>query len=83
MMDKMPQGKQTVTDEELLEWMRKSADPAFTTKEVAEAFDMTTEGIRGRLNELEDGRRLYKKKPTSRTVIWWADTNHDSSRLSA
>ena len=79
----MPQGEKTVTDKEIVQWMRESPEPAFTTAEVAEKFNMSAEGMRGRLEGLREGEQIQRKKPTSRTVIWWADTDHDGSALSA
>ena len=81
--DTMPQGEKTVTDSEIVQWMRETPEPAFTTAEIAEKFDMTAEGMRGRLEALQDGKHVYRKKPTSRTVIWWTDSDHDGSALSA
>lgn len=79
----MPQGEKTVTDEEIIQWMQETPEPAFTTAEIAENFDMTVEGMRGRLSDLREGEVLYRKKPTSRTVIWWTETNYEESALSA
>jgi predicted ArsR family transcriptional regulator len=79
----MPQGEKTVTDAEIIRWMDESPEPAFTTAEIADNFDMTVEGIRGRLDSLQEGDAVYRKKPTSRTVIWWTDTDYDDSALSA
>jgi len=76
-MSDMPQGRRTVSDDEIIEHMRTADDPAFTTKEVAAAFDMGTEGMRGRLNQLADEGRIHRKKPSSRTVIWWTKQAHD------
>jgi len=67
----MVQGKRTVTDDEIVDWMRESPDPAFTTSEIAEVFDMTVEGMRNRLNDLADEGRIKVKKPGTRTAIWW------------
>ena len=82
-IDTMPQGEKTVTDDEIVQWMCETPEPAFTTAEIAEKFDMTAEGMRGRLENLRDGDQVYRKKPTSRTVIWWTDSDHDGSVLSA
>lgn len=79
----MVQGEMTVTDDEILAVMERSDDPAFITSELADEFDMTTEGIRRRLNQLEREGRIHKKKPSARTVIWWADSDHDESAFSA
>lgn len=78
----VPQGKQTVTDDDIIETMRSHCDPAFTTAELAELFDMTTEGIRRRLEKLRKEEQLYKKKPTKRTVIWWIEEDQSDVVLS-
>ena len=78
----VPQGKQTVTDDEIIETMRGHEDPAFTTAELAGLFDMTTEGIRGRLNDLARSGDVDYKKPTSRTVIWWVYSDESVDELS-
>jgi len=72
----MPPGVKTVTDSEILEFMKASCDPAFTTGELAEALGMTTEGMRNRLQALEEAGVIYSKKPGLRTVIWWAGCDH-------
>jgi|AntRauMinimDraft_3_1070383.scaffolds.fasta_scaffold04278_2 predicted ArsR family transcriptional regulator len=69
----MVQGKRTITDDEIVERMRAVSDPAFTTSELASEFGLTTEGIRGRLKQLESEDRIQSKKPSSRTVIWWVE----------
>jgi predicted ArsR family transcriptional regulator len=74
-MDDMPQGKETVSDKEIIEFMRSDQDPAYTTSELADHFEMSSEGIRGRLEDLEKRGRIFKKKPSSRTVIWWSDSD--------
>lgn len=73
----------TVEDDQIVEAMKEADDPAFITSELAEMFDMTTEGIRRRLETLEDSGRIYKKKPGTRTVIWWAKPDNDQSAFSA
>jgi transcription initiation factor IIE alpha subunit len=77
-IEAMVQGKQTVTDEEITAVMRKSQDPAFTTSELAERLEMSTEGVRRRLNKLREDGRVHRKKPSSRTVIWWIDGGQPS-----
>jgi len=67
----VPQGKRTVSDQEIIDKMRESEDPAFTTPELAEMFELSKEGIRNRLQDLYDQGRIRKKKPSKRTVIWW------------
>lgn len=70
----VPQGKQTVSDAEIVDTMEEHPDPAFITKELAEMFGMSTEGVRGRLAKLESEGAVHKKKPTKRTVIWWVQS---------
>jgi predicted ArsR family transcriptional regulator len=70
-MRDMAQGEITVTDDEIIEGLRESKEPAFITKEIADIFDMSTEGMRGRLEKLKEEGRICKKKPSPRTVIWW------------
>jgi predicted HTH transcriptional regulator len=78
----MPQGKQTVSDEEIITIISQHPDPAFTTGELAELFGMSTEGIRGRLSKLQDKGLISKKKPTNRTVIWWSLSDEQTYELS-
>jgi predicted transcriptional regulator len=78
----MPQGRMTVTDDEIVEEMRRRDDPAFITKEIASWFDMGTEGMRNRLKSLADQGRIRAKKPSSRTQIWWTEAAHDSVAFS-
>lgn len=75
----MVQGKRTVSDKEILDKMKTATDPAFTTSELAEKFEMTSEGIRGRLKKLERQNQIQSKKPSSRTVIWWVEKGHSSA----
>lgn len=69
----MVQGKRTVTDDEIVEWMHESPDPAFTTPEIAEEFGMTPEGMRNRLKKLEEDGRIEVKTPGSQTKIWYVE----------
>lgn len=78
----MPQGEQTVDDREIIEFMQSDPDPVYTTQELASVFKMTENGIRGRLSQLHDGGRIRRKKPSSRTVIWWVDEDHGEEAFS-
>lgn len=71
----MPQGKQTVSDNEILVSMMESDDPAFTTSELAEQHGMTAEGMRNRLESLAKAGRIKSKKPGERSVIWWLESD--------
>jgi len=82
-MSDMPQGEKTVDDREIVEYMHSHSDPAYTTAELADKFDISTEGMRRRLEELKEADRVLKKKPSSRTVIWWCDQDHGAESFSA
>lgn len=82
-MTDVPQGKQTVSDGEIVAAMSRHPDPAFTTSELAGMFDMTAEGIRRRLESLRERNEVYKKKPTERTVIWWVPADQSERMRSA
>lgn len=70
----MPQGKQTVSDQEILQLFEQVDDPFLTAGEVAEIVDMTRQGIHNRLQDLHDAGRLERKEGGHRTVIWWRST---------
>jgi len=78
----MPQGQRTVTDDEIIDWVRSHPDPAFTTAEIAAPFDIGTEAMRGRLKSLAEDGHIRMKKPGVRTVIWWADDDHGAEAFS-
>lgn len=82
-MSDMPQGRRTVSDDEIVRFMEESPDPAFVTSEIADELEMSTEGARNRLENLRDEGRIHRKKPASRSVIWWPQSNHDWSPCSA
>lgn len=82
-MTDMPQGRRTVTDEEIIRWMKTNDGPAFIAREVAEAFELSVESARERLEELRETGDVLRKKPSSRTVIYWPESSHDYSACSA
>jgi len=61
----------TITAEKVLHEFVVSSDPAFVPSEIAEALDVTSEGARYQMNKLVDRGLLGKKKPSSRTVMYW------------
>lgn len=79
----MAQEKMTVKDSEIIEKLREHGDPAYTTAEIAEVVGMTTEGVRNRLESLHESGQLGRKKPSSRTVIWWPIENQDVDSFSS
>ncbi|WP_186007729.1 hypothetical protein [Halanaeroarchaeum sulfurireducens] len=60
----------TVTEEEVLELLETVPGPVLTTTDLAEAYDMTTEGARRKLNDLCDAGFLDRRK-TGRTRVYW------------
>lgn len=79
----MPQGRQTVSDAEIIEFMETSDEPAFIAKEIASEFGINKETARKRLNQLSKEGKVYRKKPSLRTVLWWAESDNDYSARSA
>ncbi|QLH76930.1 HTH domain-containing protein [Halosimplex rubrum] len=69
----MAQGKRTVSDEEILRAIRSQEDPFVTAGEVAELFGMTRQWAHNRLQDLNDGDRIHRKKSGPRNVIWWIE----------
>jgi len=67
----MPQGKQTVSDPEILSQMENAEGPAVTASELADACGMSVEGMRNRLQALASRGAIGRKKTGHRTVIWW------------
>jgi transposase len=74
----MPREVSSMTEDEVLEEMLRRGDPAYSTGEVAEWFDMSVETARNRLKAMRDAGKVVEKKPSSRTQIWWP-TEHQAS----
>ena len=72
------QGVQTVTDDEIINQLRRCPQPAYVTSEIAEHFEMTRQGIRNRLNALHEAGKIGKKQPTNGVILWWADVDEDA-----
>lgn len=59
-----------VTNKEILEVFRQSADPFLFTSEVADDLPIGRDGARKRLQKLaEDG--CLQKKQRGKVIIWW------------
>jgi len=58
-------------DVDVLRYFVESPDPVLFASELAEPMDMTTEGVRHRLNNLVDAGHLHTKKPGHRTRVYW------------
>jgi len=63
--------KPRVTDDDLLDVFRATADPVLSTAEVADAVPIKRRGTLNRLRDLEDGGRLDSKQIGGRNTVWW------------
>ena len=59
-----------VSDEDILQVLSQIPGPVITTTDLAERFDITTEGARRKLNDLCDAGVLDRRK-TGQTRIYW------------
>jgi Fic family protein len=67
----MAQGKKTVNDNEIVATFREATDPVFSAAECAGLWNMSEQGARNRLEKLVADGVLEKKKPGSRTAVYW------------
>jgi CTP-dependent riboflavin kinase len=67
----MPQGKQTVSDDEFIRVMEDSPDPIHSAREVADMVSVTRQCAFDRLQQLREEERVDRKKSGARTVVWW------------
>jgi hypothetical protein len=61
---------ETVGDEEILDLLDRLPGPVITTTDLAETFDITTEGARRKLNDLCDEGVLDRRKSGQTRVYW-------------
>ncbi|WP_254841110.1 transcriptional regulator [Natronomonas marina] len=73
MNEEMPQGKETVSDDEIVNAIESHDDPFVVAAEVAERFDHTRQWAHDRLQNLADEGRIQRKAAGKRSVIWWVD----------
>lgn len=59
-----------VSDEEILDVFKRSSDPVLFTSEVADELSIGRDGVRKRLNELEEENKIHKKK-RGNIIVWW------------
>lgn len=67
----MTQGKQTVSDEEIISTFESNDAPFLTAIELANEFDMTRQWAHNRLQTLYEAGTIERKKSGPRNVIWW------------
>ena len=63
--------KPRVSDRELLDVFRSTADPVLSTAEVAGAVPIKRRGVLNRLRDLEDAGELSSKQIGGRNTVWW------------
>lgn len=70
--------EETVTEQEILKVFDYEADPVLTASEVAEGLrrfgvEITPEGVRNRLERMDEKGLVSRKKFGARAVGWWAE----------
>lgn len=73
MSDEMPQGKATVSDEDIIIAIKTHPDPFIVASELADEFDHTRQWAHSRLQDLHEQGRVNRKNGGERSVIWWID----------
>ena len=76
--DDTGQFTQSVTEQEILKVFDYEDDPVLTATEVAEGLrrfgvQITPEGVRNRLEEMDENDLVSRKKVGARAVGWWAE----------
>jgi hypothetical protein len=62
----------TVTDDEIIRFLRESTDPVLTTSEVGEGLEVSRRTAQRRLSALDDEGRVGRKDVGARGAVWWA-----------
>jgi predicted transcriptional regulator len=83
MSEEMPQGKETVSDKQIINAISNHPDPFIASSELAEMFDHTRQWAHNRLTELHDAGQIEKKEAGERSVIWWVAQSRDRSSSSS
>jgi hypothetical protein len=73
--------KPRVTDEDLLDVFRATADPVLSTAEVADAVPIKRRGTLNRLQSLADDGQLESKQIGGRNTVWWLAAPDDSDTI--
>lgn len=73
MSEEMPQGKETVSDEEIIKAIDEHQDPFLAASEVSDMFDHTRQWAHIRLESLNEEGAVRKKESSRQSVIWWVD----------
>ena len=75
--------KPRVSDRDLLDVFRSTADPVLSTAEVADAVPIKRRGVLNRLRDLEDGGELASKQIGGRNTVWWILDGGDADTFDA
>lgn len=67
----MVQGKQSVTDAEIIEAFSEIDGPFAGASEIGEFFDHTRQWAHKRLSELHSQGAVDRKKTGEQSVVWW------------
>ena len=70
--------KPRVSDRDLLDVFRSTADPVLSTAEVADAVPIKRRGVLNRLRDLEDAGELASKQIGGRNTVWWIPDRGDA-----
>ena len=71
--------KPRVSDRDLLDVFRSTADPVLSTAEVADAAPIKRRGVLNRLRDLEEDGELESKQIGGRNTVWWLVDERDVS----
>lgn len=61
----------SVSDEEILRYLRESDDRVLTTREVADGLNVSRRTALRRLSDLADADRVGRKDVGGRSSVWW------------
>lgn len=75
--------KPRVSDRDLLDVFRSTADPVLSTAEVADAVPIKRRGVLNRLRDLEDAGELASKQIGGRNTVWWILDGGDADTFDA
>jgi predicted ArsR family transcriptional regulator len=70
MGDDMPRSV-TVSDDRILSVLHKGDDPVRTVPKMAEEIDLSRDGLRRRLIDLEERGLVTSKTVGANAVVWW------------
>jgi DNA-binding IclR family transcriptional regulator len=73
-MCEMPQGKQTVSDEEILAALDDIRGGFASASEIADYFEHTRQWAHERLSNLQEEGRVRRKRSGEQSVIWWTES---------